>query len=162
VRQTPPLVRTAMAAMAAVLATANAQKYTGPAPPKPDLPYIQHAANLIATEAVEAKEQKSKDDTLYTIDGENSSSRTPLALPIFFIKADKLNPASLQMYRLESKDGHRELTASAKKNAEPIHVQVTRLTGDNLYKLDVYNGLDAGEYALTAEGWKQMFCFQVY
>jgi hypothetical protein len=150
-----------MVAMAAALATANAQKYTGPPPAKPDLPYIQHATNLIATEAVEAKEQKSKDDTLYTIDGENSSSKTPLALPIFYIKADKLNPASLQMYRLESKDGHRQLTASAKKNAEPIHVEVTRV-GADIYKLDVYNGLDAGEYALTAEGWKQMFCFQVY
>ena len=148
-------------AMAAALATANAQKYTGPPPAKPDLPYIQHATNLIATEAVEAKEQKGKDDTVYTIDGENSSSKTPLALPIFFIKADKLNPASLQMYRLESKDGHRQLTASAKKNAEPIHAEVTRVAAD-IYKLDVYNGLDAAEYALTAEGWKQMFCFQVY
>ena len=157
-RRILPLVCTAMAA----LATGNAQNYTGPPPPKPDLPYIQHATNLIATEAVEAKEQKSKDDAVYTIDGENSSSKTPLALPIFLIKADKLNPASLQMYRLESKDGHRELTGSAKKTAEPIHVQVTRLGPDNIYKLDVYNGLDPGEYALTAEGWKQMFCFQVY
>ena len=157
-RRILPLLCTAVA----VLTTGNAQSYTGPPPPKQDLPYIQHATNLIATEAVEAKEQKSKDDAVYTIDGENSSSRTPLALPIFFIKADKLNPASLQMYRLESKDGHRELTASAKKNAEPIHVQVTRIGSGNLYKLDVYNGLDAGEYALTADGWKQMFCFQVY
>jgi hypothetical protein len=41
-------------------------------------------------------------------------------------------------------------------------VQVTRLGPDNIYKLDVYNGLDPGEYALTAAGWKQMFCFQVY
>jgi hypothetical protein len=153
-----PLLCTAMAA----IATANAQKYTGPAPPKPDLPYIQHATNLIATEAAEPREQKSKDDTVYSIDGENSSSKTPLALPIFLIKADKLNPASLQMYRLESKDGHRELTESAKKTAEPIHVQVTRLGPDNIYKLDVYNGLDPGEYALTAEGWKQIFCFQVF
>jgi hypothetical protein len=160
-RRILPSVFVEMVAMAAALATANAQKYTGPPPAKPDLPYIQHATNLIATEAVEAKEQKSKDDTVYTIDGENSSSKTPLALPIFYIKADKLNPASLQMYRLESKDGHRQLTASAKKNAEPIHVEVTRV-GADIYKLDVYNGLDAGEYALTAEGWKQMFCFQVY
>jgi hypothetical protein len=110
----------------------------------------------------EPKEQKSKDDTVYTIDGENSSSNTPLALPIFLIKADKVNPASLQMYRLESKDGHRELTESTKKTAEPIHVRVTRLGADNIYKLDVYNGLEPGEYALTAEEWKQMFCFQVY
>jgi len=148
--------------LVAAISTASAQKYTGPPPPKPDLPYIQHATNLIATEPVEAKEQKSKDDTLYTIEGENSPSKTPLALPIFIIRADKLNPAGLQMYRLESKDGHRELTASAKKNAEPIHVQITRLSGENLYKLDVYNSLDAGEYALVTEGSKQMFCFQVF
>ena len=153
-RRIPLLI---LAAMIAV----HAQKYAGPTPPKPDLPYIQHATSLIATEPEEAKEEKTKDDVLYTVDGANSSAKTPLALPIFIIKADKLNPASLQMYRLESKDGHRQLTASAKKNAEPIHVEVTRV-GADIYKLDVYNGLDAGEYALTAEGWKQMFCFQVY
>ena len=157
-RQFLHLLCTAMAA----LATGNAQNYTGPPPPKQDLPYIQHATNLIATEPVEAKEEKTKDDVLYTVDGANSSAKTPLALPIFIVKADKINPASLQMYRLESKDGHRELTASAKKNAEPIHVQVTPLSGSNLYQLDVYNSLDAGEYALTAEGSNQMFCFQVY
>jgi hypothetical protein len=154
-RQIPPL-------LLAVLFTATAQKYTGPAPAKADLPYIQHATNLIATEPVEAKEQKSGTETLWTIDGANSASKTPLALPIFVIKADKLNPAALQMYRLESKEGLRVLTASAKKSAEPIHVQVTRLGGDNLYQLDVYNSLDAGEYALLAEGSPRMFCFQVF
>lgn len=146
----------------AALAAANAQKYTGPAPPKSDLPYIQHATNLVATEPVEAKEQKAATDTVWTIDGANSPSKTPLALPIFVIKADKLNPSGLQMYRLESKDGHREVTASAKKNADPIHVQVTRLGGENLYQLDVYNSLDAGEYVLMLEGSRQMFCFQVF
>jgi hypothetical protein len=146
----------------AALAAANAQKYTGPAPPKADLPYIQHATNLVATEPVEAKEQKAATDTVWTIDGANSPSKTPLALPIFVIKADKLNPSGLQMYRLESKDGHREVTASAKKNADPIHVQVTRLGGENLYQLDVYNSLDAGEYVLMLEGSRQMFCFQVF
>jgi hypothetical protein len=146
----------------AAVATANAQKYTGPPPPKSDLPYIRHAANLIATEPLDAKEQKSGTGTLWIIDGANSPSKTPLALPIFIIKADKLNPANLQMYLLESKEGHRELTASSKKNAEPIHVQVTRLDGDNLFQLDVYNGLDAGEYALISEGSTRMFCFQVF
>jgi hypothetical protein len=146
----------------AALAAATAQKYTGPAPPKSDLPYIQHATNLVATEPVEAKEQKAAVDTVWTIDGANSPSKTPLALPIFVIKADKLNPSGLQMYRLESKDGHREVTASAKKNADPIHVQVTRLGGENLYQLDVYNSLDAGEYVLMLEGSTQMFCFQVF
>jgi len=153
-----PLLLLPLVAMAA----ANAQKYTGPAPPKPDLPYIQHATNLIPTEPVEAKEDKKPGDVIYTIDGANSSAKTPLALPIFIIKADKLNPDNLQMYRLEVKEGHRELTASAKKNAEPIHVQVTRIGSDNMYKLDVYNSLDAGEYALMVEGSNRMYCFQVY
>jgi hypothetical protein len=155
-------MRRVLPLLLAALFAANAQKYTGPPPARADLPYIQHATNLIATEPVDAKEQKSGTDTLWTIDGANSPSRTPLALPIFVIKADKLNPASLQMYRLESKEGHRELTGSAKKSAEPIHVQVTRLSGDNLYQLDVYNSLDAGEYALLAEGSLRMFCFQVF
>jgi hypothetical protein len=79
----------------AALFLANAQKYAGPAPAKADLPYIRHAANLIATEPVDAKEQKSGADILWTIDGANSPSKTPLALPIFVIKADKQNPASL-------------------------------------------------------------------
>jgi hypothetical protein len=153
-----PLLLLPLVAMAA----AHAQKYTGPPPPKPDLPYIQHATNLIPTEPVDAKEDKKLGDVIYTIDGANSSAKTPLAFPIFIIKADKLNPDNLQMYRLESKEGHRELTASAKKNAEPIHVQVTRIGGDNIYKLDVYNSLDAGEYALTVEGSNRMYCFQVY
>ena len=146
----------------AAMAAAHAQKYTGPPPPKPDLPYIQHATNLIPTEPVDAKEDKKLGDVIYTIDGANSSAKTPLALPIFIIKADKLNPGNLQMYRLESKEGHRELTAAAKKNAEPIHVQVTQIGGDNIYKLDVYNSLDAGEYALTVEGSNRMYCFQVF
>jgi hypothetical protein len=155
-------MRQVLPLLLAALFAAHAQKYTGPPPAKADLPYIQHATNLIPTEPVDAKEQKSGTDTLWTIDGANSPAKTPLALPIFVIKADKLNPASLQMYRLESKEGHRELTASSKKSAEPIHVQVTRLSGDNLYQLDVYNSLDAGEYALLAEGSLRMFCFQVF
>src|SRR5580704_5886617 len=105
-------MRLTLPLLLAALATANPQKYTGPAPAKADLPYIQHATNLIATEPIDAKEQKSGTDTLWTIDGANSPSKTPLALPIFVVKADKLNPASLQLYLLESKEGHRELTAA--------------------------------------------------
>src|ERR1700678_3173096 len=88
-------MRLILTLLLASLATVNAQKYKGPAPAKADLPYIQHATNLIATEPVDAKEQKSGADTLWTIDGANSPSRTPLASPIFVIKADKQNPASL-------------------------------------------------------------------
>jgi hypothetical protein len=113
------------------VAAAYAQKYTGPPPPQADLPYIQHATNLIATEPAEAKELKPGTDTVYTVDGANSPAKTPLALPIFVIEADRVDPASLRMYRMAAKESRRELTASSKKTAEPIHVQVTKLSGDN-------------------------------
>lgn len=48
---------------------AAAQKYDGPRPPKPDIPYIKHASNLIPTEAVTAQEDKKHDDTTYIIPG---------------------------------------------------------------------------------------------
>ena len=40
-----------------------AQKYSGPQPEKPDLPYLVHADNLVATEASEAKEESHKDES---------------------------------------------------------------------------------------------------
>src|ERR1039458_4935950 len=46
--------------LAAAFAAA-AQKYDGPRPPKPDVPYLKHADTLIPTEAVMAKEEKKKD-----------------------------------------------------------------------------------------------------
>src|SRR2546422_7257242 len=48
------------------------QKYNGPQPEKPDLPYLVHADNLVATEAGEAKQETRKNDILYVIDGATS------------------------------------------------------------------------------------------
>ena len=45
-----------------VLAAAWAQQYDGPRPPKPDIPYLKHASNLIPTETAEAKEEKKLQD----------------------------------------------------------------------------------------------------
>ena len=70
---------------------ASAQKYTGPLPPLPDVPYLKHADSLVATEVLEAKEEKGKkDDLIYVVAGATSSARTPLASPIFLLQADKL------------------------------------------------------------------------
>ena len=42
-----------------------------------------------------------------------------------------------------------------------IRLEVTRLdTG--LYRLEVTDSLEAGEYSLTPEGSNQVFCFQVH
>ena len=138
---------------------ATAQKYDGPKPPKPDLPYIKHAETLLPTEAVEAKTQKKKDDTLYIVDGANSPAKTPLAAPILLFENGKINPENLQLFRIESKEGHREL--DLQKNGEPIRIEVTKL-GDTLSKIEPDDGLDPGEYALLASGSNQVFCFAVF
>jgi hypothetical protein len=136
------------------------QKYDGPRPPKPDLPYLKHASNLVPTEAAEAKEQKKRDETLYTIDGANSTTKTPLAAPIFLFQSDKILAESLQLFKLESKAGHREITMS-RRGAQPIRMDVTRLDG-NLYKLEVDDSLEPGEYSLSPNNSDKVFCFAVY
>ena len=145
----------------AVILTATAQKYTGPRPPKADLPYLKHAENLVPTEAVNAIEQKKKDDILYIIEGANSSVKTPLASPIFLFQAAKLAPERLQLFKLDSKNGHREILFSRKNPPTAIRVEVTRLASD-LYRIEVSESLEPGEYSLSPEGSSQVFCFQVF
>ena len=140
---------------------ASAQQYTGPKPPKPDLPYLKHADQLIATEAATAKEEKKKDSSVYTIDGAGSPARTPLASPVFIFQSDRISPESLQLFRLETKGGHREITMS-KRGPEPIRMEVTRLNASNLYKMEVYNDLEAGEYSLSPANSNVAFCFAVF
>ena len=145
----------------AVVLTATAQKYAGPRPPKADLPYLKHAENLVPTEAAEAKEEKKKDDILYVIEGANSSAKTPLASPIFLLQAAKLVPERLQLFKLDSKSDHREILFSPKHPPKAIRVEVTRL-GSDLYRIEVNESLEPGEYSLSPEGSNQVFCFQVF
>jgi hypothetical protein len=123
---------------------------------------LKHASNLIATEASQAVEQKQKkDDVLYVIEGANSPVRTPLASPIFLFLADKLSADKLGLYKLEVKGNHREILFGPKKQPKAIRMDVTRIEG-NLYKLEVDESLEPGEYSLSPEGSNQVFCFQVY
>jgi hypothetical protein len=145
---------------AAVLA-AFGQKYDGPRPSKPDLPYIKHADHLVATEAVTPKAEKKNTETVYTMVGGSSSAKTPLALPVFLVLTDKLVPERLGLYRLQVKDGHRELALTGNKEPEAIRIEVKRLDG-KLYWIEVGDSLDPGEYALSPEGSTQAFCFQVF
>lgn len=139
------------------------QKYNGPQPEKPDLPYLVHADSLVATEAGEAKQENRKDEVLYVIDGPTSPAATPLASPTFLIRAEQLVPDKLEIYKLESKNGRREILFQRKKKqtARPIHTNVTHV-GDNLYKIDVEQALDNGEYSITPSESNQVFCFRVY
>jgi hypothetical protein len=146
----------------AVAVAASAQKYDGPVPPKPDLPYLKHGDTLIPTEAVEAKQEKKKDDTIYIIDGAGSTARTPLAAPILLMKADKILPRNLQLFKFESKNGHRELSFPAKRPPQAIRIVVTKLSADGIWKIEVDESLDPGEYLLSPSDSNAGFCFHVF
>jgi hypothetical protein len=141
-----------------------AQKYEGPVPAKPDLPYLQHADNLVPTEAAEAKQEDRKDESTFSISGQSSPVRTPLQEPIFLIQAEKLIPERLQLYRLEVKNGQRQVVLGKKRKkdgAGPFHMSTSRLA-DRVYRIEVNEPLTEGEYCLTPAESNQVFCFQVY
>jgi hypothetical protein len=141
-----------------------ADKYTGPRPPKADIPYLLHADSLLQTEVGEAKEETRKDGRAYILPGASSTVRTPLAEPIFLIKAEKLVPDKLALYPLQVKNGSREIyfpTKLKKDSARPLHTVITRVA-EGLYRLEANEGLENGEYALSPDGSNQVFAFQVY
>ena len=147
-----------------VAAAAPGQKYAGPRPSKPDVPFLLHADNLVSTEVTEAKEEPRKDDLFFVVAGATSPVKTPLASPVFVIQAEKIAPERLQMFRLESKNGKRELLFTRKKKpmARPIRLTVTPLAPGNLFRIEADESLENGEYALTPDGSNESFCFQVY
>jgi hypothetical protein len=148
----------------AALLSFGAEKYDGPRPPKADVPYLMHADTLIETEVGEAREQSKKDATVAVVPGPSSSAKTPLAEPIFIIRTEKLLPERISAFKMEVKNGNREVVVSQKKgrNAQrPIYLNVTRL-GDNLFKVEVDQGLENGQYTLSPEGSNQTFSFEVY
>lgn len=151
-----------------VCAAMPAQKreaYNGPRPPKPDIPYLLHAENLIATEPGEAREEKRKDETIYVVKGSASPVRTPLAEPIFLLQAEKLLPEKMELYRLQVKSGNREIAfpdnPKKRSRIRPVHTIITKLD-TNLYRIEANEGVENGEYSLTPAGSNQVFCFQVY
>jgi hypothetical protein len=140
-----------------------AQKYAGPRPAKPDLPYLMHADNLIPTESVEANPDERKGDVTSVIPGANSAVRTPLASPAFLMMTDQIQADRVQLFKMQSKGGRREVLYTRRKKlvAHPLRLNVTRLD-ENLYKIEVDEILENGEYALTPPDSNQVFCFQIY
>ncbi len=148
-------------AAAALLVAAD---YTGPRPPKPDIPYLLHADHLVETEIGMAQSSQKKNDISYSIQGASSPAKTPLAEPIFIMDARQISPEQLELYRLDSKGGRREVMISQKKhrgNAGPFHLVVSRL-GGTLYKIEADEPLENGEYSLSPNGSDKVFCFQIY
>lgn len=158
-----------MRTLALVLMTAaalTAQRYDGPRPPKPDLPYLLHAANLVPTDALDAKEEKRKDGTAYVTTGAAAEARTPLAEPIFLFESKEIPPEKLSLYKLDTKSGAREVffydnPKKRKDSAQQIRLAITRVS-QGLFKLEPTEPLENGEYALTPAGSNSVFCFTIY
>jgi hypothetical protein len=142
----------------------GASKYSGPRPPKADVLYLLHADNLVETEVAVAKEESRKDAGVATVPGTSSTAKTPLAEPIFLLKTNQLLPDKLAAYKFEVKNGNREVVVSHKKQknaAKPIHLMITKLD-DNLYRVEVDQPLENGEYTISPEGSNDTFNFQIY
>ena len=138
-------------------------KYNGPKPEKPDLPYLIHADSLVPTEALEAREQKGKKDQItYIVAGAASSAKTPLASPIFLIQTEEIEAGKLQLYKLEVKNGQREISFNKRKQPQAVIINATQVASGGLYRVDVEQKLQPGEYALTPEGSNKVFCFAVF
>ncbi len=145
--------------------SAICQEYSGPRPPRPDLPYLVHADNLIATEVNEARQETRGKQTIYTVPGAASPARTPVPEPIFLFLSEKIPPEALELYRLEVKGGNRQIVfpERVKDQPRPLRLVIQRLD-EKLYRLEVSErfGLENGSYALTPKGSNQVFCFDVY
>jgi hypothetical protein len=158
------LLPPAVLLLLSLTAAGPAEKYTGPWPPKPDVPYLVHADTLIETEIAEAKNEDKGNDRTAWVPGVSSPVRTPLAEPSFLIEVQKLTPEKIELYKFDVKRGRREVTLplKARKNASrPLRLTVTRIEG-KLYRLEANEGLENGEYSLSPDGSDQVFCFQVY
>jgi len=149
--------------MASALA---AQKYDGPRPPKPDVPYLLHASNLISTDVDDAKEDKRKDGTAYVTPGVAAKAKTPLAEPIFLFETKSIAPERLSLYKLDVKGGSREVfffdnLKKRKDSAKSLRLSAVKVT-QGLYRLEPTEPLANGEYAITPADSNTVFSFTIY
>ena len=87
-----------------------------------------------------------------------------MAEPIFVMESNKLMADRLQLYKMDVKNGKREVFIPFKPKRDgprALRLTVTKLTG-NLFRLEAAESLDPGEYSLSPENSNQVFCFQVY
>lgn len=157
----------ALALFLGCVTTALSQKkYSGPKPPKADIPFLLHAGTLVETETLLARESQDKNSQVYTIPGATSPARTPLTEPIFIFQSDKINPDKLSLFRLDVRAGNRVLVlpepGKRKKDASrPLFLMVTPLS-PGLFRVEVNEYLENGEYCLSPDGSNQVFCFTTF
>jgi hypothetical protein len=150
----------------ALSAAASAQdKYSGPKPAHKDLPYLLHGEKLIETEVQKASQSDSKQGQVFFVSGTTSPARTPLAEPIFIFSPDHFRAEQLGLFRFEVRNGRREVVISGKHKRDDtegvFHLSLRRL-GEDLFRIEVSEMLNPGEYALSPEGDNTAFCFTVY
>ena len=141
----------------------------GPKPDKKDVPYLVHANTLVQTEVTKPSAEDTPEGSRYTVPGETSLARTPLALPIFLLDASEIRPEKVRLIRLTARSGHREALllkrpgppSLSEKSDAPILLTVTNL-GGGLYRFETVNEVENGEYALNVAGTNQFFCFTVF
>jgi hypothetical protein len=157
------MARESLLVLVAIGLLGAAEKYTGPVPPKPDIPYLLHGSNLIETETGQVREESRKSDTNYVVAGASSPARTPLAEPIFIIDAQKSSPERFELYRMDVRGGNREVSFSGRRRGgnRALHLAVTPL-GGHLYKIEADEPLENGEYTLSPSGDNRAFCFEIY
>jgi hypothetical protein len=157
-------LKTALTLTLASACLCAAEKYEGPIPPKPDVPSLLHATNLVETELGQARQENRKNDSTFIISGASSPARTPLAEPIFIMDARQTSPERMELYRLDVKNGNREVSISSGKRRggnRPLHLTVTPLS-NHLYRIEADEPLENGEYALSPNGDNRAFCFEIY
>lgn len=152
--------------MVAALPAAAQKKYTGPKPPKADAPFLVNANQLVPIETGEARESQGKNETNYVVEGAASPVKTPIPEPVFLFQSDKINPERISLYKMETKNGQRTLALPSdarkkKDNARPIFILVTPLE-NRLFKVEVNEPLENGEYCLSPEGSNTVFCFNEF
>jgi hypothetical protein len=152
------------AALLSLPGWAQAKRYSGPRPANADVPYLLHAGQLVQVEDTEARSSQEKGGTLYTISGAGSNIRTPVPEPVFLFKSDKLNPDRFTLFKMESRGANRTLLipplgkSGKKDQGKPVFLLVSNLA-PGLFKIEVNEVLDPGEYCLSPEGSMRAFCF---
>jgi hypothetical protein len=152
--------------IAAALPAAAQKNYSGPRPEKSDVPFLQHGKKLIEVETSEAGEAQGKGDVNYSVPGANSPTKTPVPEPLFLFQSDKLNPQRLSLFRMKIKGGQRTLSLPTdlrrrKDKARPLFILVSPIE-NRLFKVEVNEPLENGEYCLSPEGSNKVFCFSEY
>src|SRR5260370_28069071 len=122
-----------------------------------------HATTLVETEAGQARQENHKNDTTYVVSGASAPARTPLDEPVFIVDARQIAPERLELYKLEVKNGNREVSISpkARRSTGRLYLTVTKLNG-RLYKIETSTLLENGEYAISPSDGNSVFCFEVY